>query len=52
MNGKILQVLGPVVDVEFLAEGGSASGGEHKKAILPAIYDALEIKRKDNKLVL
>ena len=28
MNGKILQVLGPVVDVEFLAEGGSASGGE------------------------
>ena len=41
MNGKILQVIGPVVDVEF----------EQIKS-LPEIYDALEIKRKDNKLVL
>ncbi|KKR47280.1 MAG: ATP synthase subunit beta [Parcubacteria group bacterium GW2011_GWA2_40_8] len=38
MNGKILQVIGPVVDVEF-----SSESGEHKKTILPAIYDALEI---------
>jgi F-type H+-transporting ATPase subunit beta len=47
--GKIIQVLGPVVDVKFSAEGaapagrqGSASGGESH---LPAIYNALKVKR-------
>ena len=41
--GKIIQVIGPVVDVSF-----ETSGGE-----LPAIYDALEIKRegKDSLIV-
>jgi F-type H+-transporting ATPase subunit beta len=38
--GRITQVVGVVVDVEF------------NKADLPAIYDALEIKRGDNTLVL
>jgi F-type H+-transporting ATPase subunit beta len=36
-KGKVLQVIGPVVDVEF------ASGG----ASLPEIYEALEISRED-----
>ncbi|MFA5814804.1 MAG: F0F1 ATP synthase subunit beta [Bacteroidales bacterium] len=36
-KGKVLQVIGPVVDVEF------ASGG----ASLPDIYEALEISRED-----
>lgn len=40
MNGKILQVIGPVVDVEF-SEGKS----------LPAIYDALEVAGEKQKLV-
>ncbi|MEY3784505.1 MAG: synthase subunit beta, F-type H+-transporting ATPase subunit beta [Candidatus Parcubacteria bacterium] len=41
MKGKVIQIIGPVVDVEF-AEG-----------TLPAIYDSLEIKTKDgDKLVL
>jgi F-type H+-transporting ATPase subunit beta len=39
MQGKLLQVIGPVIDVEF-AEGK-----------LPGIYDALEIKKGDTKLV-
>jgi F-type H+-transporting ATPase subunit beta len=33
MNGKVLQVIGPVVDVEFSEEG----------ATLPAIHDAIDI---------
>ncbi len=36
-KGKVLQVIGPVVDIEF------ASGG----ASLPDIYEALEISRED-----
>ena len=35
--GKIIQVIGPVVDVSFEREGGE----------LPGIYDALEIARED-----
>lgn len=38
MQGKLLQVIGPVIDVEFADT-------------LPAIYDALEIKNGDVKLV-
>jgi len=41
MKGKITQIIGPVVDVEF----------EDSKA-MPAIYDALEIKKEGGKLVL
>ena len=42
-TGKVAQIIGPVVDVEFAAENSS----------LPKIYDALEIDRKDgSKLVL
>lgn len=42
--GTIKQIIGPVVDVEFLIEGG----GE-----LPAILNALEIQdKKDEKLIL
>lgn len=39
MQGKLLQVIGPVIDVEF---------AENK---LPAIYDALEIQNDNTKLV-
>jgi len=39
MTGRVKQVIGAVVDVHFEGE-------------LPAIYDALEIKTKDGKLVL
>lgn len=39
-NGKIIQVLGPVVDVEF--DSGK----------LPMIKDALEVTREDKKLVM
>ena len=33
--GKIIQIIGPVVDVSF----------EHEGSVLPNILDALEIKR-------
>ena len=36
--GHISQVIGPVVDVYF-------EGGEKAEAVLPAIHEALEIKR-------
>ncbi len=39
MQGKLLQVIGPVIDVEFT------------DTKLPAIYDALEIQNGDTKLV-
>jgi F-type H+/Na+-transporting ATPase subunit beta len=51
-SGKVLQVIGPVVDVEFLAKDAD------KSVELPRIYDALEIRLpassadKTNKLVL
>jgi len=48
-KGKIIQIIGPVVDVEFSAEGGSALGGEAK---LPAIYNALKIKHGDKEVIL
>lgn len=47
--GKIIQVIGPVVDVEFPSVDGSASGGLRNK--LPKIYDALEVKVADGVLV-
>ncbi len=49
-TGKIIQVIGPVVDVEFSAEGGSASGGG--VSTLPDIYDALELQVNGVKLVV
>ncbi len=43
VTGKVAQIIGPVVDVEFNTEN----------AELPKIYDSLEINRKDgSKLVL
>ena len=39
MEGKISQIIGPVVDVQFPEK-------------LPALYDALEVKREDSNLVL
>ena len=38
-TGKISQIIGPVIDVEFAGE-------------LPQIYDALEIKLDDGKLLI
>jgi F-type H+-transporting ATPase subunit beta len=48
-KGKIIQIIGPVVDVEFSAEGGSALDGEIK---LPEIYTALNIQVGDRKIIL
>lgn len=46
--GKVLQVIGPVVDVEFSASSADKGGNN-----LPEIYSALEIKTGDSeKLVL
>ncbi len=39
-NGKLIQIIGPVVDAEF-AEGG----------VLPKVYDAIEVMTADGKLV-
>ena len=36
-SGKVSQIIGPVVDVEFLEEGTN----------LPNIYDALEVEKSD-----
>ena len=41
-KGKIIQVIGPVVDVSFEQEGNE----------LPRIFDALEIKRENGKQLL
>ncbi len=48
-TGKIIQVIGPVVDVEFPSVDGSASGGQ---GVLPNIYDALELTVNGTKLVV
>ena len=49
-TGKIIQVIGPVVDVEFSSKDESASGGSEVK--LPNIYDALELTVGGVKLVV
>ncbi|MFA6272957.1 MAG: F0F1 ATP synthase subunit beta [Candidatus Paceibacterota bacterium] len=41
MNGKIIQIIGPVVDVEF------TSGSPTEEVGLPAIYTALTVKSAD-----
>ncbi|MEK7664386.1 MAG: F0F1 ATP synthase subunit beta [Patescibacteria group bacterium] len=41
-KGKIVQIIGSVVDVEFSAEGRSASGGKEGTK-LPEIYNALKV---------
>ena len=41
MNGKIIQIIGPVVDVEFESNLPASEAG------LPAIYTALIIKSPD-----
>ena len=47
-TGTITRIIGPVVDVDFSAQGGSASG----RGDLPDIYTALEVAKGDKKLVL
>ncbi len=41
ITGKVAQIIGPVIDVEF------ASGSE-----LPQIYDSLEIIKKDGSILV
>jgi len=48
-KGKISQIIGPVVDVEFSADAKALADKGEK---LPAIYNALEIKHGDTKLIL
>lgn len=58
MKGKIIQVIGPVVDVEFssqdefLSDGRRGAFGGQKRMALPKIYDALEVKVEDGVLVV
>ena len=42
ITGKVSQIIGPVIDVEFNAEA----------AELPKIYDSLEIKRPDGTVLV
>jgi F-type H+-transporting ATPase subunit beta len=44
--GHILQVIGPVIDVYFEAKE------QEVEQLLPRIHDALEIKRKDGKILI
>ncbi len=41
VSGKIAQIIGPVIDVEFTSE-----------AVLPRIFDALEITKKDGSKII
>ena len=41
VTGKVAQIIGPVIDVEFGSE-----------AELPRIYDSLEITKKDGSLLV
>ena len=42
LTGKVSQIIGPVVDVEFNSQDGA----------LPKIYDSLEVNNNGNKLIL
>lgn len=46
-HGKVIQVIGPVIDVEFLFDGESAAKG----SVLPKVYDALEVELPEGVLV-
>ena len=41
INGRISQIIGPVIDVYFESEG------KDSEKVLPKIYEALKIKRPD-----
>ena len=41
INGRISQIIGPVIDVYFDSEG------KDSEKVLPKIYEALKIKRPD-----
>ena len=47
-KGTVTQIIGPVVDVRFPAQGGSASGRDG----LPAIKNALHVKQGDRVITL
>src|SRR3989338_8842490 len=59
-SGRITQIIGPVVDVEFSAEGGSFTVGRPETAhdpkaggkVLPEILNALEVVTDGQRLVL
>ena len=48
-KGKIIQIIGPVVDVEFPEESHSTGSGQAK---LPAIYNALKVKGPAGDVIL
>ena len=43
INGRISQIIGPVIDVYFDTKG------EDPEKVLPKIYDALKVKRPDGR---
>ncbi|GHT13192.1 ATP synthase subunit beta [Bacteroidia bacterium] len=46
--GKISQIIGPVIDISFEKEDGN----DGAQVVLPSIYDAVEIKRNNGKMLL
>lgn len=47
VHGKVIQVIGPVIDVEFSFQDESAGEG----GVLPKVYDALEVQLPEGVLV-
>lgn len=43
INGRISQIIGPVIDVYFDTKG------ENPEKVLPKIYEALKVKRPDGR---
>ena len=43
INGRISQIIGPVIDVYFDTKG------ENPEKVLPKIYEALKVKRPDDR---
>ncbi len=47
ISGHISQIIGPVIDISFERDGAA-----DKQIVLPAIHDAVEIKRPDGRVLI
>ncbi len=48
-TGKLLQIIGPVVDIEFSSKEGGAASDERSETVLPALREAIDIPLSDGK---
>ena len=48
-TGKLLQIIGPVVDIEFSSKEGGTASDEHSETVLPALREAIDIPLSDGK---